>query len=320
MCSGIWRPIRLEIYSSRIADVRTDLELSKDYKTATIKVSTEIEGHHQRDLTATASIYLADKVVTTEEVDVTYDGKSTSTLVIKDPELWMPNGYGKQALYDLKVILMQDGALVHTETRRIGIRTVELVQRPDSNGKSFFFRVNGVDIFCGGSCWIPTDSFLTNVTRDRYHAWIELMVPANQKMIRVWGGGIYEDDAFYDACDEFGILVWQDFMFGCGNYPAYPEILKSIEAECVANLRRIRHHPCLAILAGNNEDYQVQESAKLTYDYADKNEDNWLKSDFPARYIYESLLPRVSAAEAPSIPYHPGSPWGDGKISSDPTV
>ena len=137
---------------------------------------------------------------------------------------------------------------------------------------------------------------------------------------RVWGGGIYEDAAFYNACDELGIMVWQDFMFGCGNYPCFPEILKSITAEAHAQVRRIRHHPSLVIFAGNNEDYQVQESANLTYDYADKNEDNWLKSDFPARYIYESLLPKVIAAESPSIPYHPGSPWGDGKISSDPTV
>jgi beta-mannosidase len=109
-------------------------------------------------------------------------------------------------------------------------------------------------------------------------------------------------------------------MFGCGNYPCFPSILKSIRAEAIDNVRRIRHHPSLAIFAGNNEDYQVQESSGLTYDYADKNKDNWLKSDFPARYIYESILPEVMAAELPSVPYHPGSPWGDGKISSDPTV
>jgi beta-mannosidase len=136
----------------------------------------------------------------------------------------------------------------------------------------------------------------------------------------VWGGGIYEDEAFYDACDELGILVWQDFMFGCGNYPCFPSILNSIQAEAITNVQRLRHHPCIAIFAGNNEDYQVQESAGLTYDYKDKNEQHWLDSDFPARYIYESLLPKVVAAEAPLIPYHPGSPWGDGKRTSDPTV
>lgn len=109
-------------------------------------------------------------------------------------------------------------------------------------------------------------------------------------------------------------------MFGCGNYPTWPSLLKSVEAEAIDNVKRIRHHPCLTIFAGNNEDYQVQESSGLTYDYPDKNEENWLKSDFPARYIYESLLPKVMAAELRSVPYHPGSPWGDGKITSDPTV
>ena len=109
-------------------------------------------------------------------------------------------------------------------------------------------------------------------------------------------------------------------MFGCGNYPCHSSILRSIHSEAIANVRRIRHHPCLAIFAGNNEDYQVQESAGLTYDYADKSEGSWLKTDFPARYIYESLLPNVVSAEAPSVPYHPGSPWGDGKLTSDPTV
>jgi beta-mannosidase len=147
-----------------------------------------------------------------------------------------------------------------------------------------------------------------------------MMVDGYQVMIRVWGGGIWEDDAFYDICDELGVMVWQDFMFGCGNYPAYPEILKSIEAECVCQTKRLRHHPSMAIYAGNNEDYQVQEQYKLTYDYEDKNPENWLKTDFPARYIYEKLLPDVVAAHSPHIPYHPGSPWGDGLVSSNPTV
>lgn len=106
---------------------------------------------------------------------------------------------------------------------------------------------------------------------------------------RVWGGGIWEEDIFYDICDELGILVWQDFMFGCGNYPAFPEMRKSIETECVAQVKRLRHHPALAIYAGNNEDYQVQEQCGLTYDYEDKDPENWLKTDFPARYIYEKV-------------------------------
>ena len=109
-------------------------------------------------------------------------------------------------------------------------------------------------------------------------------------------------------------------MFGCGNYPCFPSILSSVKLEVDAQLRRLRHHPCFAIFAGNNEDYQVQEQAGLTYNYEDKDPSSWLKTDFPARYIYEKLLPESMAALLPSVPYHPGSPWGDGKISSDPTV
>lgn len=142
----------------------------------------------------------------------------------------------------------------------------------------------------------------------------------NRTENRVWGGGIYEDDSFYEACDELGVLVWQDFMFGCGNYPVWPEMIQSIRQEAVYNVQRLRHHPSIVIYVGNNEDYQVQEQAGLTYNYDDKDPENWLKSDFPARYIYEKTLPEVVAEYSPSTFYHPGSPWGEGKLTSDPTV
>ncbi|ETN46207.1 uncharacterized protein HMPREF1541_00391 [Cyphellophora europaea CBS 101466] len=319
-CAGIWRPARIEVYQSRISDLRTDVVIADDYKSATVHVSASIESHSKDGLTAEFIVRSASQVVARSEVEVATSRSTTAELRIANPELWMPNGYGNQTFYHVDISLKSGAATLHKDTRRLGIRKVELVQQADKHGKSFFFRINGVDIFCGGSCWIPADSFLTNIKPERYRSWIELMVPANQKMIRVWGGGIYEDDAFYDACDELGILVWQDFMFGCGNYPCYPAMLDSVKAEAIANVKRLRHHPCMAIFAGNNEDYQVQEACNLDYDYEDKNHDNWLKSNFPARYIYESLLPKVMSSEAPAIPYHPGSPWGDGKRSSDPTV
>ena len=111
------------------------------------------------------------------------------------------------------------------------------------------------------------------------------------KAFRVWGGGIWEEDIFYETCDKLGILVWQDFLFGCGNYPAHlTAFRKSVAMEAVAQVRRLHHHPSIVIYAGNNEDYQLQESNGLTYDYADKDPDNWLKTDFPARYIYEKVV------------------------------
>lgn len=137
-------------------------------------------------------------------------------------------------------------------------------------------------------------------------------------MIRVWGGGYFEDDAFYDVCDELGILCWQDFMFGCGAYPAHEAYIKSVKREAEDNVRRIRSHPCLAIFAGNNEDYQVAEQMKLEYDPEDGDVEHWRKSSFPAREIYERTLPDV-VASLTDVYYHPGSPWG-GKDTTDPTV
>lgn len=286
-----------------------------------MNITVELDGEYHMGLDVEAVLSQHGRIIQKTTGVARHNGTVHLYIAKQNIDLWMPNGYGDQVLYDIDVKLISEGGEeIHCIRKRIGFRQVELVQIPDSHGKSFFFRINGVDIFCGGSCWIPADSFLTNITPTRLRSWMELMVPANQKMIRVWGGGIYEEDAFYDACDELGILVWQDFMFGCGNYPAWPAMLKSVESEAIANVRRLRHHPCLAIFAGNNEDYQVQEQCGLTYNYEDKNEQNWLRTNFPARYIYESLLPRVMAAELPSVPYHPGSPWGDGKISSDPTV
>ena len=184
MCAGIWRPVRLEVYSARISDVRTDLDLAEDYTSATINVTTAIEGYQHLDLMAKISVRLGTDQISTVDATISNGGKASASIKLDNIQLWMPNGYGKQTLYHVDVCLMAAGVEVHRNSRRIGLRSIELVQEPDSHGKSFFFRVNGVDIFCGGSCWIPTDSFLTNITAEKYRAWIELMVPANQKMIR----------------------------------------------------------------------------------------------------------------------------------------
>ena len=137
----------------------------------------------------------------------------------------------------------------------------------------------------------------------------------------VWGGGVFEDDTFYDACDEFGILVWQDFAMACASYPTYSSFLEQIEAEARYNIQRLRNHPSLVIWAGNNEDYQIQERYELDYNFeTDKNPQSWLKSSFPARYIYEYLLPKIVEEESPGTAYHPSSPWGDGRKTFDQTV
>lgn len=145
-------------------------------------------------------------------------------------------------------------------------------------------------------------------------------------MIRVWGGGVYEHDAFYDACDELGILIWQDFMFACASYPTYLEFLKSIEMETRQNVTRLRSHPSIVLWCGSNEDYQIQERYQLDNNRSDNDPESWLKSSFPARYIYEELLPRIVREESPcpnTLLYHPCSPFGTGASTTlevDPTV
>ncbi|KAJ5579585.1 Glycoside hydrolase family 2 N-terminal [Penicillium hispanicum] len=320
MTAGIWRPVRLEVYTARIVDLWPQVNLGADHQVAEITVVARVDSVLGGEYIARFTLGLKGGEIAQHDVPVSLGVEANVVFCVDRPNLWWPHGYGEPTLYDISVSLLRSGNAVDHRSTKFGIRTAEVVQRPDQHGKSFFFRINGMDIFCGGSCWIPADSLLTNIGPERYRKWIELMVAGRQVMLRVWGGGIYEDDSFYEACDELGVMVWQDFMFGCGNYPTTPNLLESIRQEAIFNVQRLRHHPSIVIYVGNNEDYQVQESEGLTYNYEDKNPQNWLRTDFPARYIYEKLLPEVVAEHCPHIFYHPGSPWGDGKISSDPTV
>lgn len=284
---GPWRGIRLETYKARVEDLRIDYEVNSSFKKVTGSITATVEGSSGKTVRFTAKHKHNEVFRGTAEVNT--EGKAQVEFHINEPKLWYPHGYGEQTLYDITATVTDGNQDLHSSTKRTGFRKGELIQEPDHIGKTFYFRFNGIDVFCGGSDWIPADSFTPRISNDRYRRWLEMMVDGYQIMIRIWGGGIWEEDVFYDLCDELGILVWQDFMFGCGNYPTYPEILQSIEEECVCQTRRLRHHPCIAIYAGNNEDYQVQEQLGLTYDYDDKDPQSWLKTDFPARYIYEKV-------------------------------
>lgn len=315
---GPWRPVNLEIYDARLADLYFDTSVDKDLKSATVVAHARVEGAAKKvrfDVSLDHDNVASETVTGHDDIQAHFH--------ISSPSLWYPVRYGKQPLYTVKATLLtDDDEEIDTVTKKMGLRRAELVQREldDQPGTSFFFRVNNIPIYCGGSDWIPADNFLPRISRQRYYDWVKLVADGHQLMIRVWGGGIYEDQAFYDACDEYGILVWQDFMFGCGNYPAHPEMLKSIKREAEENVKLLRHHPSIVIWAGNNEDYQYQESSGLTYDYENKDADSWLKTDFPARYIYEKVLADVCAELIPATYYHFGSPWGAGRPTSDPTV
>ncbi|KAK5990024.1 Beta-mannosidase B [Cladobotryum mycophilum] len=323
MTAGPWKPVYLERYVARIDDVWARNQVSEDLKSCSGSIFARVAGSTREGDRVVVTLAKDGSPVFEKEVQVTDTGLVEIPFRIEQPELWYPLGYGAQSRYQLQARLLRtDGetAELDSQSKLIGFRRTELVQEPDAHGKSFYFRVNNVDIFAGGSCWIPADSFLAGVPAQRYRDWIKLMAEGNQVMIRIWGGGVYEDDALLDACDELGVLVWSDFAFACASYPAYPSYLQNLEPEVRQQVRRLRTHPSVVVWAGNNEDYQVQERYKLDYDFEDKDPQSWLKSTFPARYIYEHFIPTIVKEEDPYVIYHPSSPWGDGKPTADPTV
>ncbi|KAI0160719.1 beta-mannosidase [Xylariaceae sp. FL1272] len=311
---GPWRPIYLELYESRISDIWCNVDVDESLKKAVVHTQVSVEGEP-------STVRLEISLGTSLKGSVEFKPGEEIHMAIDDPELWYPIRYGKQPLYTVTATILEDGHAVDSMKKQIGLRRAKLVQRSldGQPGTSFFFEVNNIPIFCGGSDWIPADNFIPRIDKDRYHDWVKLAADGNHNMIRVWGGGIYEEQAFYDACDELGILVWQDFMFGCGNYPAWPELLDSIKREAEENVKLLRHHPCIVLWAGNNEDYQFAEDAKLKWDPKNTDPESWLQTEFPARYIYEKILPDACRELCPSVYYHPGSPWG-GVTSRDPTV
>lgn len=275
--------MRLETYEARVSDLKVDYEVDDNFRHVSGTITAYVQGCSGQMVNFVASFVGKELFKATADVDHT--GKAQVEFRVNDAKLWYPHGYGQQPLYTIAATLTNGKDDLHSTMKRTGFRRGELVQRPDDVGRTFYFRINGIDVFCGGSDWIPADSFTPRITEARYRRWLEMMVDGCQVMIRIWGGGIYEEDIFYDICDELGVLVWQDFMFSCGNYSS--EILKSIGEEAACQTKRLRHHPSIVIYAGNNEDYQIAEQYGLTYDYKDKDWRNWLKTDFPARYIYE---------------------------------
>ncbi|MBE2194567.1 MAG: glycoside hydrolase family 2 protein [Anaerolinea sp.] len=316
--AGIWRDIRLESYSARIAEVHIPAEVSADLERAVLPVKLRVEHPNPAGLSARFSL-LSPEGKTLESLSLSLtDVSAECTFTVPSPTLWYPRGYGSQPRYRVITEVFEGDQLLDSQAVLIGLRRLRLVQEPipGEAGTSFTFEINNIPVFCAGANWIPADSFTPRVTAADYRAWLQLAVQSNMMMVRVWGGGIYEEDLFYDLCDELGLLVWQDFMFACGMYPAHPEFLANVKAEAEANLRRLRHHPSIVLWCGNNEDYQIAETQNA---YDSHYRGDFTQSAFPAREIYERLLPQICAAFDPTRPYWQGSPYG-GSGSSDPTV
>ena len=312
--AGICKPIYLHSYTSRVDDVWFQAQVSEDLRSVCGKLFTQVSPGRACKVRFTL---VKDGQLLFDNHSVSNEtGQASCAFSLPDPALWYPAGFGKAERHELKATIVSEHLV--SKIKLIGFRRAQLIQEPDKFGTSFYFRINNIDVFCGGACWIPADSFLA-VAPERYREWMQLLRNGNQNMVRVWGGGVYEDDSFYEACDELGILVWQDFCMACQSTPTYDSFLASLETEARCNIRRLRTHPSLIIWAGSNEDYEIQEAYGLDYDYADKDPESWLRSSFPARYVYEHLLPKIIEQEDPGAIYHPSSPWG-GKMTTDPTA
>ena len=254
---GIWKDIRLEGYrEARFADIHLQQEHGDGQ--VTVEAGITVQQWGNKALKAAIRITTPTGQVLKNEAPITKADEQTVKVPIPQPMLWWPNGYGEQPLYQVEVSLMGSDesreVVLDRHNYQVGLRTIELRQQEDQWGRSFVFVVNGVPIFVKGSNWIPADSFPTRIPDSYLEVLMRAAAETHQNMLRVWGGGLYEEERFYDLCDRYGILVWQEFIFSCSVYPLDdPEFLENVRSEVVDNVRRLRHRASLALWCGNNE-------------------------------------------------------------------
>jgi beta-mannosidase len=297
--AGLWKPVRLERWdTARLAQVRPLVTVDAD-GTGRVDVHLDLDRAADRDYTALVAV--GDRV---ERMAITGDVAHV-TVLVPDARLWWPVGYGDQPLYNLTVSLLAENHQVDVVRRRIGFRTVTVDTEPDEFGTPFVFVVNGRRVFAKGANWIPDDHFLTRITRERLARRIDQAVGANMNMLRVWGGGIYETDDFYDVCDERGVLVWQDFPFSCAYYAEEEPLRGEVEAEAQENVTRLVSHPSLVLWNGNNENLPA---------YTDWGWEEGLAGRSWGGGYYHELLPKIVEELDPTRPYAPGSPYSPGDL------
>ncbi|WP_020612991.1 beta-mannosidase [Sediminispirochaeta bajacaliforniensis] len=301
MVSGIYAPVTVKASTfERIETVHTNMLRKKE--AWELEVVTELyapsEGTVALDISC-AGASLREKLLVQR-------GSSTvkRTIRVKNPELWWPAGYGKQARYSLKVTTDNDEV-----EKFIGFRSVEVITDPDERGIPMRFRVNGVDIFCKGASWIPVDSLPGRYDNERTAELLDSAAAANMNMIRVWGGGEYESDYFYQLCDQKGIMVWQDFMFACALYPSQPEFLENVRSEVEYQIKRLKDHPSLVLWCGNNEDV----GALTWFDVSKANRDRYI-IDYDR--LNEGVIGKAVKRIDPQRTWWPSSPSaGEGDYS-----
>lgn len=304
--SGIWKPVYIETNGGLRLDQVHFQQISLNDTLARIRfrgrVFSDRKGKSKlqiQDINSSTRILLQKEIQLNQGFNLI-----EADFNINNPTRWWPNDMGESFLYTLKANLSM-GRKQSEFKARIGLRTVELIREPDEFGESFYFKINGLPVFMKGANYIPQDNFLNHVVSSEYDHLIRSVKSAHMNMLRVWGGGIYELDYFYDLCDENGILIWQDFMFACSMYPGDSTYQESVRLEAVDNIARLRNHPCIALWCGNNE---VQDA---WFNWGWKNRfSEEQKTEISENYqtLFHELLPGLLKEMDPDRPYWPSSP------------
>ena len=308
---GIWKPAYIEIWedwkveSARFKTISLEKVSVSSGKAARVKMAADV--HIESDIRTEAAItILCDgKKICSHKVSLDQGHNSfTCPFTLKNAALWWSNGLGEASMHNFDIIVEATGVKASV-SERTGIRTAEVIREDDRWGRSFTVRLNGLDVFCKGANWIPIDNFPHRRSRDDYDRLIGDAAECNMNMLRVWGGGLYENEDFYAACDSLGVMVWQDMAFACGMFPADSAYLASVSAEVRDNIRRLRNHPSIVLWCGNNENeisyFEWGWNRTLTGEQ---------QKDYEAglRRLFYETIPEAIAMEDDTRYYHPSSP------------
>ncbi|AUP77840.1 beta-mannosidase [Flavivirga eckloniae] len=297
--SGIWRPIYLKAWNDlKIKDVFVQQNHLND---SIASLTANIEYKYEAEENLLIDIYVNNKL------NKTYNTQDTSvfTFEINNPKRWWTHNLGEPYLYDLKFVLRNKGKILDAYSLKKGLRTIDLIAEKDSIGQSFYFKLNDVPVFMKGANYIPQNSFQNQVTDAHYNTLLNSVTEANMNMLRIWGGGIYENDIFYDLCDEKGVLVWQDFMFACAMYPGDKDFLNNVKQEAIDNIIRLRNHASIALWCGNNENDEAWHNWGWQEDRSESEKEeiwsNYLK-------VFDDILPSAVNQFSDKTPYWASSP------------
>lgn len=310
---GIWKLVYLKAWNDIIIKSTHIIQKSLDSSEARLELTANLYSDINDSIEIEIIDEATDRLINSKKEFIS---KSSNTLEmefnIKKPKYWWTYDQGEPYLYNFRINVKTGGKIVYIETKKIGLRKIELINRPDSNGETFYFKLNDKPLYIKGSNYIPQDVFPSRVTDSTYRDLLEKAKWSNMNMLRVWGGGIYEKDFFYELCDSLGILVWQDFMFACAMYPGNQDFIDNVRSEITEQVIRLRNHPSIALWCGNNEidegwhnwgwqkqfNYTSADSLKIYSDY---------------KRLFHDLIPEILAKEDFSRPYWPSSPqygWG----------